>query len=214
MQVKICCISSIEEAQLAINYGAQNLGLVSQMPSGPGAISEDLITEIIATVPDHINSFLLTSETIADKIIKQAQKIKPTTIQLVDTVDKSIYARIRKAIPKLKIVQVLHVLDEAIYEEVRSLEDNVDMFLLDSGNPNKKIKELGGTGKTHNWEISAGVVKISKVPVFLAGGLNSENVAQATRKVKPYGVDLCSGVRTNGKLDELKLDSFMSSVRH
>ncbi|MEL6987626.1 MAG: phosphoribosylanthranilate isomerase, partial [Bacteroidota bacterium] len=198
-RVKICCISSIEEAQLAIQFGADALGLVGKMPSGPGPISDELIAEIIKTIGPPIASFLLTSETNANAIVAHQKKVNANTIQIVDALKEGTYDAIKKALPNVYIVQVIHVIDTHSIEEAKQIAKHVDAILLDSGNPNKAVKELGGTGRTHNWDLSKAIVESVHVPVFLAGGLNSTNVVEAIHKVKPYGVDLCSSVRTNGK---------------
>jgi phosphoribosylanthranilate isomerase len=209
IRVKICCISSVEESQLAITYGASALGLVGKMPSGPGIITDELIAGIAKQVPPPIGTFLLTSETSSSAIIAHQQKVMTNTIQVVDTLAEGKYDEIRQALPGIKLVQVIHVIDESSVEEAMELAEEVDALLLDSGNPNLKIKVLGGTGKTHDWLLSRKIVEQSKVPVFLAGGLNTDNVQRAIEMVQPYGLDLCSGVRTNGILDEKKLDAFM-----
>ncbi|MDP3360401.1 MAG: phosphoribosylanthranilate isomerase [Lutibacter sp.] len=214
IRVKICCISSIEEAKSAINAGASALGLVGHMPSGPGVISDQLIAEIAAFVPKQIETFLLTSETSADRIIQHYLKVNTTTIQLVDALTQGSHAQIKAALPHVKIVQVLHVLDERTIDEALEISKFVDMILLDSGNPNLATKELGGTGRIHNWEISKEIVNKVKIPVFLAGGLMLENALQAVKEVNPYGLDLCSGVRTNGLLDVDKLAAFFSVINH
>lgn len=213
MKVKICCISSVEEAKLAIELGATELGLVGPMPSGPGIISESKIIEIVKAIPNDISTFLLTSETSALKIIAQHSKVKTSTIQIVDKLESGVYEDIRSAIPNIKLVQVIHVLDEDSVVEAQKVADMVDYILLDSGNPNKIIKELGGTGRTHNWEISRKIVESISKPVFLAGGLNSSNIREAITKVNPYGVDLCSSVRADGKLNRDKLTSFIANVK-
>ena len=214
IRVKICCISSLEEAKSAINAGASALGLVGHMPSGPGIISDQLIAEIAASVPKHIETFLLTSETSADRIIQHYLKVNTTTIQLVDALTQGFHAQIKAALPHVKIVQVLHVLDESSIDEALEISKFVDMILLDSGNPNLATKELGGTGRIHNWEISKEIVNKVTIPVFLAGGLTSKNALQAIKEVNPYGLDLCSGVRTNGLLDVYKLAAFFSVINH
>lgn len=211
-KVKICCISSVEEANLAIQYGASALGLVSAMPSGPGPISEELITEIVSHIPDGIASFLLTSKQDADSIIAQQRMTKTNTLQLVDSVSIDVYETLRKELHQISIVQVIHVVDESSIEEAKSVVPFVDMILLDSGNQNLTVKELGGTGRKHDWNLSRRIVESVNKPVFLAGGLNAENVREAMEFVQPYGLDLCSGVRTNGKLDEEKLKRFFESV--
>ena len=210
--IKICCISSLDEAKFAINAGASALGLVGHMPSGPGIISDELIAEIAASVPKHIDTFLLTSETSAAKIIQHYLKVNTRTIQLVDALMQGSHAQIKEALPQVKIVQVLHVLDESSIDEAIKISNFVDLILLDSGNPNLTTKELGGTGRIHNWEISKEIVKKVTIPVFLAGGLTPKNALQAIKEVNPYGLDLCSGVRTNGLLDVDKLAAFFSAI--
>ncbi|MDF1516714.1 MAG: phosphoribosylanthranilate isomerase [Lutibacter sp.] len=210
--IKICCISSLSEAKFAINAGASALGLVGHMPSGPGIISDELIAEIAASVPKHIDTFLLTSETSAAKIIEHYLKVNTTTIQLVDALMQGSYAQIKEALPQVKIVQVLHVLDESSIDEAIKISNFVDLILLDSGNPNLATKELGGTGRIHNWEISKEIVKKVTIPVFLAGGLTPKNALQAIKQVNPYGLDLCSGVRTDRLLDVDKLAAFFSAI--
>ncbi len=210
--IKICCISSIDEAKLAINAGASALGLVGHMPSGPGVIKDELIAEIAAFVPSHIETFLLTSETKVVDIIQHHSKVNTTTIQLVDALTEGTHQQIKQALPTIKIVQVLHVLNENSIDEALEVSKHVDTILLDSGNPNLTTKELGGTGRIHNWEISKKIVEKVKIPVFLAGGLKPENALTAIQKVNPYGLDLCSGVRTNGNLDQHKLSAFFKAT--
>ena len=212
IKVKICCISSTDEAKMAIQFGASALGLVANMPSGPGVITDDEILKITRTVPPAISTFMLTSETSADEIINHHKRTLTNTIQIVDELKEGTYQKIREALPAIKIVQVIHVIDEKTIDEAIRISYLVDALLLDSGNPNLEIKELGGTGRVHNWILSKKIVEQSKVPVFLAGGLNSENVRQAIEQVQPFGLDLCSGVRTDKKLDPIKLEMFFNNV--
>ena len=211
-KVKICCISSLEEAKIAIKQGANILGLVGSMPSGPGIITDELIFEIAQSVPSTIETFLLTSETNAEKIIVHHQKVKTTAIQMVDSIAIDTYPLLRAALPGINLVQVIHVIDEKSVTEAVHIAQFVDYILLDSGNPNLKIKELGGTGRTHNWTLSRKIRDAINIPLFLAGGLKAENVRQAIDAVQPYGVDLCSGVRTNNQLDANKLKTFFRKV--
>jgi phosphoribosylanthranilate isomerase len=212
-RIKICCISSIEEAWMAIEAGASALGLVGPMHSGPGVITDELILAIAKAVPPPIATFLLTSETSVSEIIKHYHRVRTNTIQLVDALSSGTYNDLRKALPGIKLVQVIHVSDERSIDEAIKISEHVDVILLDSGNPNIQVKELGGTGRTHNWKLSRIIRDSIKVPVFLAGGLNPGNINQAIEEVQPFGIDLCSGVRTNGKLDREKLDLFIKEVK-
>ncbi len=212
-KVKICCISSVEEAERAIGLGASALGLVSAMPSGPGVIEEAHIAEIAAAVPPSVATFLLTSLQATDAIIAQHHRCPTTTIQLVDQLEEGTYADLRAALPGVQLVQVIHVTDAASIQEAETAAPHVDALLLDSGNPNAVVKTLGGTGNTHDWALSRQICDRVDVPVFLAGGLRVHNVAAAIEQVQPFGLDLCTGVRTDGQLDEAKLRAFMDAVR-
>lgn len=211
-RVKICCISSHEEARLAIHYGASALGLVSEMPSGPGVIDEELIAKISANIPPPIATFLLTSKTSAGEIMAQQKRLRTNTIQICDRVEFDVYDNLRDELHGISLVQVVHVTGRESFDEAMSVTKKVDAILLDSGNQTLAVKELGGTGRTHDWTVSKMIVSNSPKPVFLAGGLKSENVVEAIQNVQPFGLDICSGVRTNGKLDEEKLQSFFQNI--
>ncbi len=211
-RIKICCIASKEEAALAIEAGASAIGLVARMPSGPGPISDEMIRSIAASVPPPVATFMLTSETRVEEIIKHHNRTNTNTIQIVDSLSEGTYTQLKEALPAVKIVQVIHVIDESSVNEATQISRHVDALLLDSGNPNLAIKELGGTGRVHNWSLSRKIRVNAFCPVFLAGGLNPLNIIEAIRTVEPFGVDICSGVRTNGKLDPVKLNAFIKNV--
>ena len=211
-RLKICCISSIKEARIAIDYGASALGLVGNMPSGPGVIGDALIYQIAKTIPPPISTFLLSSETKAQDIISHYKRANTTTIQIVDALEKSEYEIIRTELPSVKLVQVIHVIDDHSVKEAIEISNFVDAILLDSGNPNLLVKELGGTGRTHNWDLSREIKNAISIPLFLAGGINKDNVKQAIETVEPFGIDLCSSVRTDGKLDPQKLKDFFNVI--
>lgn len=212
-RIKICCIQSAAEAQSAIRCGADALGLVSAMPSGPGPVPESLIAEIAALVPPPVATFLLTCAQDADTIIAQQRRTHVNTLQLVDRVSPETHAELRRALPGIRIVQVIHVTGEESVEEALCVAPHVDALLLDSGNPSLEIKELGGTGRVHDWAVSRRIRASVSIPVFLAGGLSASNAAQAIAAVGPFGLDICSGVRTNGLLDEAKLAAFCAACR-
>jgi phosphoribosylanthranilate isomerase len=211
-RVKICCIGSVDEAALAIECGASALGLVSHMPSGPGVIGDEQIAEIAATVPPAIGTFLLTSRQRVADIIEQQRFCRTNAIQICDHLTHGTHRELREALPGISVVQVIHVTDTESIEEATRLAPHVDAILLDSGNQKLAVKELGGTGRTHDWTLSRAIRERIGIPLFLAGGLTPENVGQAIEEVGPFGLDLCSGVRTNGRLDATKLRRFFSAV--
>jgi Phosphoribosylanthranilate isomerase len=206
-------MGSVDEARMAIAAGADAVGLVSAMPSGPGPIAEELIRTIARTVPPPIATFLLTSYQRVDEIIAQQRRCETNTIQIVDRLLHGTYEDLRAAMPGVSVVQVIHVNGQQSVTEALEIAPHVDALLLDSGNQSLATKELGGTGRTHDWGLSAEIVRRSKTPVFLAGGLRADNVSDAIHQVGPWGVDLCSGVRSDGKLDPDKLESFMRAVQ-
>jgi phosphoribosylanthranilate isomerase len=212
-RVKVCCIASAEEAEMAVAAGADALGLVGAMPSGPGPIPDDRIAEIARLVPPPVATFLLTSEMAAEAISAHIRATGPTAVQVVSHIEPAEAARLAVLEPRVRRVQVIHVEGSDALDLIPLYAPHVHAFLLDSGRPNATIRELGGTGRVHDWAVSAAFVQASPVPVFLAGGLTPDNAGEAIRRVRPYGLDLCSGVRTEGRLDPAKLESFMRSVR-
>ena len=211
-RIKVCCIASPEEARAAIEAGADALGLVAHMPSGPGPIADAKIAEVTAVVPPPVATFLLTSETTADAISAHIRKTNPSVVQVVSHIEPAESARLAEIEPHVRRVQVIHVEGSDALELIPAYSPHVHAFLLDSGRPNAAIAELGGTGRRHDWAISAAFVKASERPVFLAGGLSAANVGDAIRQVRPFGLDLCSGVRTGGRLDAAKLREFVLAV--
>jgi phosphoribosylanthranilate isomerase len=205
-------MQNVEEARMAVRYGASAVGLVSAMPSGPGPISDDLIAKIVPTLPPGVATFLLTSKQDASSIIEQQRRLRPSTLQLVDAVPFEDLTELRRALPGIRLVQVIHVRGKESIEEAIAVTPYVDALLLDSGNPTLAVKVLGGTGRTHDWTLSKEIVDRCGKPVFLAGGLKADNVREAIERVYPYAVDVCSGVRTNGMLDEGKLAAFMKEA--
>ncbi|HWW94549.1 MAG TPA: phosphoribosylanthranilate isomerase [Vicinamibacteria bacterium] len=211
-RVKICCIRSVSEAWMAIRHGASALGLVSAMPSGPGVIAEETIAEIARMVPPGVGSFLLTSRQDAASIIEQQRRLRVSTLQICDRLASGSHRDLRAALPGIAIVQVVHVVGPESVAEAIGVAPEVDAILLDSGDPGRPVKELGGTGRRHDWRLSRRIREAVGVPVFLAGGLDPDNVAEAVAEVGPFGVDVCSGLRTGGALDEGKLSRFFEAV--
>ena len=213
LRVKICCIASPAEADLAIASGADLLGLVSAMPSGPGPIPEADIVAIVRHVGSRAATVLLTSRQDAAGIALQLRSIRPSVVQLVDALSEQEYVALRAAHPEVVMMQVIHVRAASSVDEAVHAARFVDAILLDSGNPTAAVKELGGTGRVHDWTISRAIRDAVHLPVFLAGGLRASNVAAAIAAVRPFGVDVCSGVRVNGRLDARGVETFIGATR-
>jgi phosphoribosylanthranilate isomerase len=213
VRVKVCCVRDRGEARLAIEAGAAALGLVSDMPSGPGVIDEETIAGIAAAAPPAVSTFLLTCRLDAPSIADQVRRTHVTTVQVCDRPQPGTAAALHGALPGLKVVQVVHVTGPASVAEAAKAAEGADAILLDSGHPAARVKELGGTGRRHDWALSAEIVARARRPVFLAGGLTPENAGEAIRTVRPWALDVCSGVRTEGRLDPGKLTRFFAAVR-
>jgi phosphoribosylanthranilate isomerase len=212
-RIKICCIASPKEAMTAIAAGADALGLVSKMPSGGNDIPDVTIAEIAAGAPPPVATVLLTAETKAEAISAHIRATNPTAVQIVAHIEPIESARLARLEPYVRRIQAIHVAGEEALDFIDVYSPHIHAFLLDSGRPGEKIPVLGGTGRTHDWTVSSRFVQASRRPVFLAGGLTAENVGDAIRQVRPFGLDLCSGVRTNGELDAAKLAAFVTAVK-
>lgn len=197
---------------MAVKAGADALGLVARMPSGPGPIPDAKIAEVTACVPPPVATFLLTSETTAEAISSHIRATNPSTVQVVSHIDPAESEKLAALEPHVRRVQVIHVEGPEALDLIPAYAPHVHAFLLDSGRPNAAVAELGGTGRAHDWTVSAAFVQATERPVFLAGGLSAANVADAINQVRPYGLDLCSGVRTDGQLDPEKLAAFVLAV--
>lgn len=211
-RLKICCIQSLHEATLAIRHGATHLGLVSAMPSGPGPIPEEEIARIAAAVPREIETVLLTAETHPSAIVAQHRRCATRAIQLVDALDEGALQALRNALPSVTLIQVVHVSGPKSLDDALRVAPLVDALLLDSGRPDAVVKELGGTGRVHDWAVSRAIIERAPRPVFLAGGLRAENIAEAARRVDPFGFDACSGVRAAGLLSEERLGALVAAL--
>lgn len=211
VRVKICCIQDKAEIFTAIKMGASALGFVSEMPSGPGVISEDAIRTLAGVVPPGIATVLLTSKQDIGEIIHQQHNCRTGAVQICDYLSVEDYPELRAGMPGIGLIQVIHVRDNKDLEVAIRIAPHVDALLLDSGNPDQRVKELGGTGRTHNWRLSREIVSAVAKPVYLAGGLTPGNVVEAINTVRPFGIDVCGGVRVGGRLDEAHLRDFMDA---
>jgi len=212
--IKSCCISSLEEMHLAVSYGVDAIGLVGKMPSGPGPIEDDLIRSICKYTPPPVLPILLTSRSTGRDIVDHVIDTCVPAVQIVRQIDPGHYEFIRTRVPWLKCIQVIHVEDSASVKHALEYQSYADALLLDSGNSAPDSTILGGTGNRHDWSLSREIVEKSRLPVFLAGGLRADNIAEAIKTVRPFGVDLCSGLRDKHGLNEEKLSSFVTAVRN
>ena len=145
-------------------------------------------------------------------IIEQQRRCKVNTIQICDRIPIGAYDELHAALPGIALIQVIHVTGAESLAETLSIAPHVNAILLDSGDQSLTIKELGGTGRVHNWKISRAIREQVNIPIFLAGGLNAENAARAIAQVGPFALDICSGVRKDGKLDEELLARFFTQI--
>jgi phosphoribosylanthranilate isomerase len=212
IQVKICCIRSPEEAQTALSFGAAAVGLVSEMPAGPGDLALDAIRDIVASLPPEVGTFLLTSQTNVERLVEKREQTGVNTLQLWDRLASDDYERLRRSLPDVSIVQAVHVQDETALLEAQAVAPRVDAVVLDSASPEAPYRWEPAAGRTHDWSLSRRIVENLDRPVFLAGGITPGNVADAIELVRPYGVDVCSGVRTDDRLDKRKLAALFESV--
>ena len=212
-RMKVCCIRDLEEACLAIRYGVDAVGLVGPMPNGPGQIDAPTVRALTTTTHAGVSSWTLTIATDAATIIETARASATQTIQLVCGVEPAVADVIRAAMPALRVVSVVHVLGPTAIAAAVRIAPHVHGVLLDSGRPGAKTPTYGGTGDTHDWDVSRQIVDAVPGPVWLAGGLTPSNVGGAIRAVRPFGVDVCSKLRTDGRLDQAKLMAFAAAVR-
>lgn len=208
-RIKICCIADAAEARMAADAGADMIGLVGPMPDGPGIVSHAAAREIAGTVPPWVRPVLLTASDTAEAIAADAAAAGVDTVQVV----RHIAPAESRALARtgLGVLQVIHVEGPEAVGLIPDYAGHVDAFLLDSGRPSTG-GALGGTGEVHDWRVSRAFVALSPVPVFLAGGLGPENAARAVAEVRPFGLDICTGLRPGGRLDAGRLRAFLDAA--
>lgn len=211
LRIKICCMADPEEAEVAAAAGADLIGLVGPMPSGAGVVPPEMCRRIAEKAPAWVTPVLLSSSETAEEITHDIRAAGVRAVQIVRHVDPEVHRELARGLPGVRRIQVVHVEDAGAFSLIEDYDGLAEAFLLDSGRPS--ARELGGTGRTHDWSVSAEFVRRSPVPVFLAGGLRPDNVAEAIVRVRPFGIDICSGLRTQDRLDPVKLEAFMTAVR-
>jgi phosphoribosylanthranilate isomerase len=213
MRVKVCGIRKIEDALNAVKFGADAVGLlVGQKHSAKDFIDEGTARSIVEKLPPFCSSVLVTHLTDNDKIISLAKFIGTTTIQLHGDSTPEDVMYIRQRLPGVKLIKALHVVDENSIKNGRPYLDVIDAILLDT--INVSTDQVGGTGLTHDWNLSREIVLMYGVPVILAGGLNPDNVQQAIKAVNPFGVDANSGTKgLDGFKDINRLKAFIRNAK-
>ncbi|MEM9762697.1 MAG: phosphoribosylanthranilate isomerase [Pseudomonadota bacterium] len=209
IEIKICCIADGAEARLAAAAGAGWLGLVGPMPSGPGILTLAAAREIAGAAPEGARPILLTASETAAQVERDAAAAGVGAVQVVRHIAPVEAAAL--ASTPLHYVQVIHVEDAGALDLIAPYAGHADAFLLDSGRPSEAV--LGGTGQAHDWSVSRAFVAASPLPVFLAGGLTPENAAEAIARVRPAGLDICSGLRPQGALDHERLTAFVAAAK-
>lgn len=213
MKTKICGINSLRNAQIALECGADALGFLV----GITHLAEDKITaenakRIIQTLPSSVYSVAVTHLRDSRKIIELCRYLGVNALQIHDYISPEEVAFCRKELPDVRILKAVHVIDgqpDKALAAAKSFEDVCDAILLDS----RTAERLGGTGKTHDWSISRMIVEQVSVPVILAGGLTPSNVADAVKTVRPFGVDVNSGVEIDGDKDRQKVLDFITRAK-
>lgn len=209
--VKICGIRSIGDALAAAAAGADILGFHVELIGARTPLESENAGKIIAKLPAGVSSVMVTSITETDELIKLARATGATILQLYGDATPETILEVKKALP-VQIWKVLNLSDEGSIAEAKKYEGSADAIALDT--LNKQTGVLGGTGKTHDWNISRKIVESISIPVILAGGLNPENVAEAIKIVQPYGVDVNSGVSNpDGTKDIEKVKLFVEQAR-
>jgi phosphoribosylanthranilate isomerase len=215
-RVKICGIKNQAELNTAIRCGADAVGFITEVPvDTPRRISLETAAKLIKQVPPLVESVLVIMPERAEEVYHMANTAKPSMVQLHKDPSYELLEEIQNLRQHIKIIQTVTIPERGVchttslHEYIKLLSPYVDAVLLDT----LTTKGTGGTGKTHNWQISREIVEQSPLPVILAGGLNPENVEDAIRAVKPFAVDTASGVETQGVKDEHKVKAFIRRAK-
>jgi phosphoribosylanthranilate isomerase len=212
VRVKVSCLRSAEEARRAVSFGVEAIGVASGLPAPAQELTDEEIAVIAAAVGEEVGTFLLTGLEDVDEIVEKVRRCGVNTVQLWDVLPRDSYRKIRRALPGVSIAQSVHVTGEAAIDQAREMATVADALVLGSTNPEPPFRWSDPHGQTHDWEISRRIVKAAQVPVILSGGLTHRNVADAIRLVRPYGVEVCSGVRRAGALETSMLVQFLESL--
>jgi phosphoribosylanthranilate isomerase len=214
MHVKVCGVRREEDASLAVEFGADGIGLlVGQRHPSPDFISEQLAARIARVLSGKAEAVLVTHVPEVDEIERLLRESEITAVQLHSEILPDGIRELKRRLPNLTVLKSVHVLSRDSMEYPKPYLNLVDGFVLDSFNP--ATDQVGGTGLTHDWSISRDIVgRYHDIPIYLAGGLNSGNVAIAIKSVRPFGVDVNSGTKgADGYKDAQKLRDFIDQAK-
>lgn len=211
--VKVCGIRSREEADAALGCGATALGfLVGLTHRAADEIAEAEARAIVGRLPAGAEAVLVTHLLDPARVAELAASVGARTIQVHGDMALPDLRGLRALAPEARLLKAVHVTGEdAIGRALAWAAADADALVLDS----RTADRLGGTGRTHDWSVSARIVAaVARLPVYLAGGLTPENVAEAVARVRPAGVDANSGVEdADGRKDERRMRAFVDRAR-
>lgn len=210
MRVKICGTATFADLDCAVAAGADAVGFLMGITHvTQDAVTPETAAAMVATLPPFIVPVAVTHLTKPSDLIRIVELSRCTTLQIQDMVTPDDIAEVREALPYLRIMKAVHVMDESAIATAKYFSDTADAILLDT----RTADRIGGTGITHDWNISAKIVKECSCPVILAGGLTPENVTEAITRVRPYAVDVHTGVKKNGVRDAERTRAFVANAR-
>lgn len=210
MRVKICGTATFADLDCAVAAGADAIGFLMGITHvTQDAVTPETAAAMVATLPPFIVPVAVTHLTKPSDLIRIVELSRCTTLQIQDMVTPDDIAEVREALPYLRIMKAVHVMDESAIATAKYFSDTADAILLDT----RTADRIGGTGITHDWNISAKIVKECSCPVILAGGLTPENVTEAIIRVRPYAVDVHTGVKKNGVRDAERTRAFVANAR-
>ncbi|MEG9433838.1 phosphoribosylanthranilate isomerase [Terriglobus sp. ADX1] len=221
MWVKICGNTRLEDCQRAVDLGVDALGFI--FAHGKRLVTAEHVRKITSQLPAHVATFGVFTQCDPEFILRTAEAAGIKGIQMHGAFDASVASALRPHFPKgdsPRLIQVVHwdVVEPVDTQQTRlraELNALADSGLVDAALMDSRTKQgSGGTGVTFDWAAAAAVVQDSRLPVIAAGGLRPENVAEAVRVLKPWGVDVSSGVEAApGVKDATQLEQFIQAAR-
>jgi phosphoribosylanthranilate isomerase len=200
VKVKVCGMTSLKDALNAVEGGADAVGFIFYKKS-PRSVTMKTVREIVLELPPFVDTVGVFVDETAEQINKIADYCNLDIIQLHGDESPTFCKKIRR-----KVIKAFRIKDMQSVKKLSSFQ--VSGFLLDTFSENLH----GGTGKVFDWNLALPAKKFG--PVIMAGGLTPNNVQQAVRQIRPYGVDVCSGVESEpGIKDHKKVRAFLNNAK-